>query len=149
MAIGRILFDMVKDYVVDRRNHKIGQKIRRDTLKKILYAPVNLFFDVTPIGKILEIFNGDIHVFEHMDGALWGMVEISAHFIVVFTSMFQFATTEVLIFLPLFFYAIYHISKPYLAIDNQLHRVGGTIGGPMYSYFYESMRGTVSIRAFG
>ena len=118
MAVGRILFDMVKDYVIDRRNQKIGQKIRGYTLKRILYAPVNLFFDVTPIGKILEIFNGDIHVFEHMDGAMWGMVEISAHFIVVFTSMFQFATVEVLIFLPLFFYAIYHISKPYLHIDN-------------------------------
>ena len=28
MAVGRILFDMVKDYIIDRRNHEIGKKVR-------------------------------------------------------------------------------------------------------------------------
>ena len=41
------------------------------------------------------------------------------------------------------------ISKPYLSADNQLHKVGATLWGPIHSYFYECMRGTSTIRAFG
>ena len=33
------------------------------TIKRILLAPVNIFFDVTPIGKIMRIFTEDLNVF--------------------------------------------------------------------------------------
>ena len=41
----------------------MGREIHLSTLRKILLAPINLFFDVTPIGKILQIFTKDMNVF--------------------------------------------------------------------------------------
>ena len=47
-----------------------------------------------------------------------------------------------------FFFGDQFISKPYTYADNQLHKVGSTIWGPIHSYFHESMRGKSIIRAF-
>jgi len=41
----------------------MGVDIHQSTLQKILFAPVNLFFDVTPIGRLLKIFTVDMKVF--------------------------------------------------------------------------------------
>ena len=40
-------------HVFDQRRRAIGRDVHKDTLKTILLAPVNKFFDVTPIGKIM------------------------------------------------------------------------------------------------
>ena len=51
--------------LADRKmDRKIGQGIVIFTLQKVLQAPINLFFDVTPIGKILSIFDEDVHIFQ-------------------------------------------------------------------------------------
>ena len=33
-----------------------------ETLRKMIYAPVNLFFDITPLGKIYNIYINEMHV---------------------------------------------------------------------------------------
>ena len=42
----------------------IGIKLFRDMLKRLLFAPINLFFDVTPSGVILNRFSKDLRVVE-------------------------------------------------------------------------------------
>ena len=39
------------------------KNVHKDVLSQILNAPMNLFFDVTPIGKIMRIFTEDLNVF--------------------------------------------------------------------------------------
>lgn len=63
MALIGIVFDACKNYYNERRNKSMGADIHRMTLYKIFAAPVNLFFDITPIGKILKIFTDDMNVF--------------------------------------------------------------------------------------
>ena len=36
--------------------------MEKETLKKMIFAPVNLFFDITPLGKIYQIFINEMHV---------------------------------------------------------------------------------------
>ena len=42
----------------------------------------------------------------------------------------------------------YYVVKPYLCIDNQLHRVGHALHSPMESYMDQALRGNSIIRAF-
>ena len=42
----------------------IGIKLFRDMLKRLLFAPINLYFDVTPSGVILNRFSKDLRVVE-------------------------------------------------------------------------------------
>ena len=53
----------LRNHVFDTRRRAIGRTVHLETLKRILLAPVNKFFDVTPIGKIMQIFSDDISVF--------------------------------------------------------------------------------------
>ena len=53
----------LNDHVFDKRRRLIGRAVHEETLKRILLAPVNIFFDVTPIGKIMRIFTEDLNVF--------------------------------------------------------------------------------------
>ena len=122
----------------------------KKTLNKVLLAPVNLFFDVTPVGKILKIFNEEIHIFR---GQLWDPIKhvigMGSHVIVVLSVMFSIGGWETLIALCLMAFIMSYVVPPYLSADNQLHKVGGSLWGPIHSYFYECMRGTSVIRAFG
>ena len=53
----------VHRHVFENRKRDVGRHVHKDTLKRILLAPVNTFFDVTPIGKIMQIFTEDLSVF--------------------------------------------------------------------------------------
>jgi len=41
---------------------KSSRAIHEEMLSKVLNAPVNLYFDVTPIGRILNKFSKDLDV---------------------------------------------------------------------------------------
>jgi len=49
--------------------------VHSSLLERVLKAPINLFFDVTPIGKILNRFSNDLNV---LDGSLMDSI---CHFI--------------------------------------------------------------------
>ena len=138
-----------KDLWMRNKKRYMAHDITKTTLQKILEAPVNLFFDVTPIGKILDIFNGDMNVFrgEILDGFSHCMHMIS-HVIVVITMILRIGSWEVLVGFSVMMLLSYKISTPYMHADNQLHKVGSTLWGPIHSYFHETMRGTNIIRAF-
>jgi len=52
-------------------------------------APVNLFFDVTPVGKILKIFNEEINIFKgQLFEPLKHCIGMGSHVVVVVSVMF-------------------------------------------------------------
>ena len=44
--------------------------LHEEMIDRILKAPVNLYFDITPIGKSLNKFTEDINVLNHMGGII-------------------------------------------------------------------------------
>lgn len=128
----------------------MGSDVVRSSLEKILMAPVNLFFDVTPLGKILQIFTEDINVLKgEILEPLKHCMNMLSHVIVVLSIIIALGSWEVYIGLSVLVYCINYCIWPYLSADNQLHKVGSTLWGPIRSYFHECMRGTTLIRAFG
>ena len=43
---------------------RAGREIHEQMIDKILHAPVNLYFDVTPVGRILNKFSKDLNGLE-------------------------------------------------------------------------------------
>ncbi len=85
LSVGVIMRN-TKDFWVRTKKTYMGYHIVNTTLKKVLEAPVNLFFDVTPIGKILQIFTEDMEVFRgHLIDPLNHCVNMMAHVVVVST----------------------------------------------------------------
>lgn len=57
--------------------NKTLETVHNDVLKSILNAPVNLFFDVTPNGMIMNRFSDDMNVVEHIVHCAMHCVSIS------------------------------------------------------------------------
>jgi hypothetical protein len=54
-----------RNFIVKRYERHMGGDILKVTLRRVLLAPVNTFFDITPVGKILKIFQDEINIFRN------------------------------------------------------------------------------------
>ena len=126
----------------------MGHGVHQALFSKVMNAPINLFFDVTPVGKVFSRFSRDIGVF---DGAMFhGFRNIFGqvtYLMMLFYFLLGISSYMVVYFLLLTIIC-YQVVKPYLAIDNQLHRVGHCTFSPMESYMDQALAGNKTIRAF-
>jgi ABC-type multidrug transport system fused ATPase/permease subunit len=57
-------FTFLRSFILMMSGWYAARKIHRLILHKVLNAPINLYFDVTPIGRILNRFSKDLNVLE-------------------------------------------------------------------------------------
>lgn len=145
-----LVFGNIRDLVLQRMKKTIGRGVHKETLRQVLKAPVNIFFDVTPVGKILNIFTRNMNVFYgQIIEPLNHMMNMTSHVLVVLYYLFAIGNWSIVITtLTVMYIAAKKIATPYLYADNQLHKVGSTLWTPIHSYFHESMRGKHIIKAF-
>ena len=98
-------------------------------------APINTFFDITPVGKILVRFSKDLEIFK---GAFfWCIIHLS-------NMIFAIGSTTVLLgsvnpwnilFMLFIIYCFSFFAIPFTAIDNQLHKQSSNCWTPIHSYW--------------
>ena len=64
-AIINSLFTYMRTAVLQISSWRAAKKLHEEMLNKVLNAPINLYFDVTPIGRILNRFSKDLNVVEN------------------------------------------------------------------------------------
>ncbi|CAG2179504.1 unnamed protein product, partial [Oppiella nova] len=115
---------------------KASEVLHKDMLYCILRTPLS-FFDVTPLGRIINRFNRD---FEMIDEEIpFCMSETTRTFIwfllILGVIIYTNAYTAILI-------------RIYLWTSRQLNRLNSITRSPIYSHFNESISGAVSIRVY-
>jgi ATP-binding cassette subfamily C (CFTR/MRP) protein 1 len=114
----------------------------------VLKAPINTYFDVTPIGRILNKFSKDINTAEtqlswqigYMTQMLMALMQTCIVAIIVFRWF--------ILILPLmFFFSALIVKKAALSIKETV-RVYSTTKSPILSYVGETISGASTIRAF-
>ncbi|KAG6919005.1 hypothetical protein DXG01_009715 [Tephrocybe rancida] len=117
-------------------------------LKRLTRAPAR-FFDVTPIGRILNRFTTDINT---IDGQLMnsaracisGILNFLASFIVILVVVPSFAP------FALFIAWLYiRLAPPYIQASRDLRRLESISLSPTFAAYDELLRGISHIRAFG
>lgn len=63
-AILQSVLVCIRVYSIQFFSWNATKKLHEDMIKKVLNAPINLYFDVTPIGRILNKFSKDLSVLE-------------------------------------------------------------------------------------
>jgi ABC-type multidrug transport system fused ATPase/permease subunit len=48
------------------------KRLHEQMIDKVLYAPVNLYFDVTPVGRIMTKFSDNLNVLSNSFGLMLG-----------------------------------------------------------------------------
>jgi ABC-type multidrug transport system fused ATPase/permease subunit len=84
--------------------------LHSDMIKKVLNAPINLYFDVTPIGRILNKFSNDLQCAE--DDLCWCLAStISCFYISLCTIIISVSASPwLLVILPIIFYLLQTLS---------------------------------------
>lgn len=122
--------------------------IHSDVLNRIMRAPINLFFDITPTGSILNRFNNDMRHFEHLFHAFVHGSYQAMHLILILYSVSQ-ASTAIMFMIPFMLaYAVY-IYRFSVGSMREVHRIRSVVGSPCHNHYSETMHGNSTIRAFG
>lgn len=126
-----------------------GSKVLHHRLLVQILRAKFTFFDVTPLGRILNRFSKDIEVIDQgVAHVLFGFQ--NALFSVITVWLVISAVTPV--FLPpslLVFLIYFCIGKLYVKSSRSLKRLEAVQRSPLYQHFDETLAGVITIRAYG
>ena len=124
--------------------------MEKETLRKMVFAPVNLFFDITPLGKIYTIFINEMIVVYEMGFAKFADIVDRLSWMVVLLFIIFAIQGGVFMFLVfiLVLFLMYRIQIPNSYNASQIIPIMKFIGDKEGSFLSETIRGTTTICAF-
>ncbi|CAK4085232.1 unnamed protein product [Aphanomyces euteiches] len=126
---------------------RCSKSLHASVLNRVLQAAIPTFFDVTPVGRILNRFASDL---DQLDNLLpWiGMMQAQYVFQIAAVLLVCGITAPfiVLVYLPLV-YVFYHIQRFFNVSTAQLKRMESTTKSPVVNLITEILSGLSTIRA--
>ncbi|XP_050076522.1 multidrug resistance-associated protein 1 isoform X1 [Anopheles maculipalpis] len=125
-----------------------SRTLHKTLLRCVLHAPLTSFFDITPVGRVLNRFSKDIDTTDSdlpatlraWSACFFGVV---ATLVVISISTPIFAA--VIVPIGVLYYAV---QRFYVATSRQLKRLESVSRSPIYSHFGETIQGVQTIRAY-
>lgn len=91
-------------------NLKCARNLHESMIAKIMNAPINLFFDVTPIGKILNRFSKDLDTLESL-GYYTSWIQYTLFVVLSALIIAAISNYLILLFIPFVGYGLYRLIK--------------------------------------
>ncbi|XP_056844514.1 ABC transporter C family member 8-like isoform X2 [Raphanus sativus] len=114
----------------------------------VFKAPM-LFFDSTPVGRILTRASSDMNILDFDIPSAFILVVVPAIELTAALIIMTYVTWQVIIIALLALAATKVVQDYYLASARELIRINGTTKAPVMNYAAETSLGVVTIRAFG
>ena len=115
---------------------------------RILKAPVNLYFDVTPIGRILNKFSKDLSVIEGTLVYEVGSTYIQLYSLISIFGVAAFTVPWIITIFPVLLLVLIWLYKQSIAATKEMSRIESVTRSPLLSYLSEVINGNPTIRAF-
>ncbi|XP_074520424.1 ATP-binding cassette sub-family C member 4 [Halichoeres trimaculatus] len=148
LTIATIVFGFIRNVVLFHVLVRCAQALHNRMFDAILRTPVR-FFDINPIGRILNRFSKDIG---QLDSNMpWTFVDFIQVFlqilgvIAVSVSVIPWILLPVVPLLGLFLY----LRRYFLQTSRDIKRLESTTRSPVFSHLSSSLQGLWTIRAFG
>ena len=117
-------------------------------ISRVLEAPVNLYFDVTPVGRIMNKFSKDLNAIESSQGGMLSMIMANFFRLIQVFAVAIYAVYWIGAALPIILmFAFCLVSKVVPSIRETV-RISSTTKSPLLSYLGETIAGSTTIRAF-
>ena len=131
--IGMLVNNLI-DVFIAIKAKQMGKGVHLSLFAKVMSAPINLFFDITPVGKVFQRFSEDLHVFNGEVFHCFRHIMSQITYLLFLFHLLVSISSWLLGFFLILSLLCYYVVRPYLAIDNQLHRIGHAVFSPMESY---------------
>ncbi|XP_071454824.1 multidrug resistance-associated protein 1 isoform X2 [Hetaerina americana] len=148
LGVGQVTSVLLSSLTLFIGTLRAAQSLHHHMLSNVLKTPAS-FFDVTPVGRILNRFSKDIDV---MDTGLPQILRgWTGCFFGVLATLFVISySTPIFIAVILPIGVVYYfVQRFYVATSRQLKRLESVSRSPIYSHFGESVTGAPTIRAYG
>ncbi|KAK0202906.1 P-loop containing nucleoside triphosphate hydrolase protein [Desarmillaria ectypa] len=124
-----------------------AKRLHDAMLEALIHAPLS-FFELTPTGRILNLFSRDTYVIDQILGRaiqnLCRTLAVCVFIVLVIGTSFPFFLLSVI---PLGYFYL-QVMKYYLATSRELKRLDAVSRSPIFAWFSESLAGLSTIRAF-
>jgi len=148
-GIGGVVCLTFRSVVMAVHRLKASRKLHDDLTKSILRAPVS-FYDVTPIGRVLNRFAADMDKIDLELTQSLGQAVSTMYSVLGAVSAIVAATKgTLLIALAPIGYANYNIQKWFRKSSTELQRASSVAASPIFTDFSQMLSGTSTIRAYG
>ncbi|XP_071477089.1 ATP-binding cassette sub-family C member 9-like [Diadema antillarum] len=115
---------------------RAGRKLHDSMLDRILHAPMR-FFDITPIGRIMNRFSADVKILDE---------ELSQNILRIVINVI-ISWYFVIAVVPIVLVYVF-VMKIYLQTSRELNRLQSITRSPIFAFFSESLGGLPTIRAY-
>lgn len=148
IGLAHSLLALVRPAIIQFFSLRSSRKTHADMVSKVLRAPINTFYDVTPIGRILNRFSKDLTVLD---------TEISWNFSTALACLYgaigtlaisAVAVYWILIPLPFIFFLFYKVFAYSINAQRETSRIESVTKSPLISFLAETAAGVSTIRTF-
>lgn len=148
-AVAQGLFVLLRALTIQLFGWAANKKLHEHMIRRVLQAPVNLYFDTTPIGRIINKFSKDLNQVEASFGWTFGTI-----YALVFTLLYTviiaiISLPWVAFILPVIALVSWAIIRQAKVAIRESVRIVSTTKSPLISYLGETISGSSTIRAFG
>jgi ABC-type multidrug transport system fused ATPase/permease subunit len=126
-----------------------NKKLHEDMIGRVFQAPVNLYFDTTPIGRIINRFSKDLSVAETMIPWNFGNFYAIFYPLLSVLAISIWVVPWVSIVFPIIFLIVMYFFKQSIAATKEVVRVESVSKSPILNFLSESIAGSSTVRAYG
>jgi len=117
-------------------------------VNRVMHAPINLYFDVTPIGRILNKFSKDLTTIDTQ--LVWMIGSLMATFYINVSIMIVavMSVPWILLIAPIILFIAIKLYRYSIASYRETARIESITKSPLISFLQESYSGNSTIRAY-
>ncbi|XP_042861563.1 multidrug resistance-associated protein 1-like isoform X1 [Penaeus japonicus] len=148
LGIGQALTICLGSLIIAGATVSASKLLHKMLLDNVMHSPMS-FFDMTPIGRIVNRFSKDLDTVDVLlPSNLRAWVSCLISVVATFLAIIYATPIFVVVMVPTMI-IYYFVQVLYVSTSRQLKRIESVSRSPIYSHFQESIQGASTIRAFG
>lgn len=124
------------------------RRLHEQMVDKVINAPVNTFYDVTPLGRLLNRFSKDLSVIESTLVFEIGTGYVNFYNLFSVFGIAVFVVPWILLIFPCVLVITVYLYRSSIAATKETSRIESVTRSPLLSFLSESINGQATIRAF-
>ncbi|KAG5674807.1 hypothetical protein PVAND_004755 [Polypedilum vanderplanki] len=146
-GLGQVFSQFVMSLIYSLGAIFAAQKLHTVLVKNLFRLPI-LFFDTTPLGRVLNRVSKDVDVLDNQLPHSSRMLVAMSFTVMATIAVISYSTPIFLVVIVPIAILYYFVQRFYVATSRQLKRLESVSRSPIYSHFGESISGTSTIRAY-
>jgi len=128
---------------------RCSRLLHKDMFSRIIRAPLNLFFDRVPTGRLLNRLSKDLSTLDSQIAVTFGSALVCGYLVLAdVTVCLIVGTFWVFPLAIIFLICSYVVQRRYMKVNREAVRLESISKSPIVSYFSESLNGLTSVRAY-